>query len=173
MDDFEASVRDLRSFMKIVRRELPGYRWVAVPERQERGAWHWHLAVKGFQNVRFLRSAWLRVVGDGNIDVKGPGKRLRVGKLRLAYYLVKYISKKAEDINMGLHRYFGTREKGDVEVEKIEVDRLGSAMQWISEILSVKGQAVRQSLDSAFGGWGATWSEGNTRLIRMVLWSTD
>ena len=168
MIDFGVAVKDLRSYMKIIRVAMPGFRWVAVPERQARGAWHWHIAVKGFQNVRFLREAWRRVVGDGNIDVKGPGRKLRIGKLRLAYYLVKYISKSADNVSAGTHRYYGTRERGDVTVEKIELDRVGSAMKWITEILEVQGQIVRQSIESAFGGWGATWQKIG-RMERMIV----
>jgi len=167
--DFDQAVRDLRAFMKIVRREIPGYRWVAVPERQERGAWHWHIAVKGFQNVRFLREAWKRVVGDGNIDVKGPGRKVRVGKLKLAYYLVKYISKKSDDVKMGLHRYFGTRERGDVDILKIGVDRVSNSMIWIREILENEGLRLRQIYETAFGGWGATWESAKLEKRMMNL----
>jgi hypothetical protein len=71
---------DLRQFLKLVRERYPEYPYVAVWERQKRGAIHWHLGVPGFQDVRFLRSCWLQVVGEGygNIDVRGPrGDKLR------------------------------------------------------------------------------------------------
>lgn len=164
IEDFRVSVSNLRRFIRLVRKKYPGYRWVAVPEIQEKRAertgfevWHWHLAVKGFQDVRYLREVWRSVVGEGNIDVRGPSGKSRCGKLNLAYYLVKYISKKVEAVNSGLHRYFGTRDVGDVDIVKIIVDRPSTCLVWISEVLAQQGQAVRQTVDTAFGGWGATW----------------
>ena len=157
LDDFRVSVGHLRRFIRLVKKRYPSYRWVAVAERQKRGAWHWHLAVSGFQDVRFLREVWKSVVVEGNIDVRGPKGKARCGKLNLSYYLVKYISKEIDDVKAGIHRYFGAREKGEVDIVKISVDRPASVMSWVSEILLAGGQVVRQKLDSAFGGWGATW----------------
>lgn len=37
---------------------LGGFQYVAVAERQQRGAWHLHVAVRGRQNYRVLRSIW-------------------------------------------------------------------------------------------------------------------
>lgn len=65
---------DLTRFLRLVRNALPDdYKYVAVFERQKRGAGDWHLAVAGWQQVRLLRELWRQVVGDGNIDVRSWG----------------------------------------------------------------------------------------------------
>lgn len=108
------TMHHLDLLIKRVRRIIPGFQYVAVLERQKRGAWHAHLAVERIQShymhkgalVRsydLLRAIWRGVVGDlgGNIDVS-RNKRSRRSSSRVAAYLSKYIGK-------GL----GTVEEGD------------------------------------------------------------
>lgn len=106
MTEVGRAEKDLRLFLKLVRERYPEFPYVAVWERQKRGAIHWHLGVVEFQDVRFLRSCWLEVVGEGNgnIDVRGP----RGGKsscVSLARYIAKYILKGQEERRRGQHRY--------------------------------------------------------------------
>lgn len=114
-DDYDVAVAMLRAFLRVVRRTIPGYACLAVPERQERGAWHWHLAVRGWQNLYLLRHAWGAVCehylyGGGNVDVKAPksGGHGQWANHRLSGYLCKYIGKEMEADREGLkgrHRY--------------------------------------------------------------------
>ena len=104
--DYKQASQDLRRFIRAVRTHLPGWIFVAVPEKQKRGAWHWHLAVVGRQDVVLLRAIWLRVVGEGNIDVKPP-KRGVNRRLSIVKYLGKYLAKGFEEGHRELngHRY--------------------------------------------------------------------
>ena len=104
--DFKQSCKDLSRFIRAVRTHLPGWVFVAVPEKQKRGAWHWHLAVVGRQDVVLLRKLWLRVVGEGNIDVEPP-KRGVNRRLAIVKYLGKYLAKGFEEGHRELngHRY--------------------------------------------------------------------
>ena len=104
---FRANVQDHRAarkvweyFVKIVRARYPSWKYAAVMELQERGAIHFHAGVCGYQDVKYLRTAWLRAAGDfgGNIHVKaeqrrwgGEGATWR--KHKLAGYLGKYLGK--------------------------------------------------------------------------------
>lgn len=45
--DFERACRYLRKFVRIVKARKTDWTYIAVAERQQRGAWHWHLAVRG------------------------------------------------------------------------------------------------------------------------------
>ena len=114
---------DLRQFLKLVRERYSEYPYVAVWERQKRGAIHWHLGVPGFQDVRLLRMCWLQVVGEGNgnIDVRGP-RGNKISCASLARYIAKYILKGEEERRRGQHRY---RCSIGVVVPK-EVYRLGA-----------------------------------------------
>lgn len=93
VEDFAQSSADLAKFERKVRATYPAFQFVAVPERQKRGAWHWHLAVRGWQDVAFLRSTWQSIVGEGNIDVEPPRHGSGNPRLALCQYLSKYLSK--------------------------------------------------------------------------------
>ncbi len=90
--DFQQASGDLSRFVRLLKPHFPGFHYVAVPEKQERGAWHWHLAVKGRQDVDKLRQTWRQVVGEGNIDVQKP-KGGQNQRLSLVKYLSKYLAK--------------------------------------------------------------------------------
>lgn len=82
--------------------------YVTVLECQKRGAIHPHLAVKGVQDIRFLRRCWYKIVGhaEGQVNVKGP--RPGTSPVKLARYLSKYISKDLDALPRQFeeHRYF-------------------------------------------------------------------
>ncbi|TDY52721.1 hypothetical protein BX592_1043 [Paraburkholderia rhizosphaerae] len=77
-ENMQDKTRLKRDFDSLRRRlgALGGFQYVAVAERQQRGAWHLHVAVKGRQIYRVLRSIWHSVVGvdNGNIHVRNPFK---------------------------------------------------------------------------------------------------
>lgn len=82
--------------------------YVAVLECQKRGAIHPHLAVRGFQDIRFLRRCWYKIVGkaQGQVNVRGP--RPGTSPVKLVRYLSKYISKDidSQPREFEEHRYF-------------------------------------------------------------------
>ncbi|WP_430733054.1 rolling circle replication-associated protein [Burkholderia stagnalis] len=59
-ENMQDKARLKRDFDALRRRlaKLSTFLYVATPERQKRGAWHLHVAVKGRQNYRVLRSIW-------------------------------------------------------------------------------------------------------------------
>lgn len=104
--DFRQSCNDLTRFIRAVRTNLPGWVFIAVPEKQQRGAWHWHLAVVGRQDVDLLRICWRGVIGEGNIDVQKPKRGLN-RRLSIVNYLGKYLAKGFAEGHRELngHRY--------------------------------------------------------------------
>ncbi|AJY43886.1 hypothetical protein I6G56_19740 [Burkholderia humptydooensis] len=101
-----------RDFDKLRRRlgALGSFQYVAVAERQKRGAWHLHVAVKGRQNYRVLRSIWQSIVGIGNgqINVRNPFKEKGL-RHKLASYLAKYIAKDFAQHALNEKRYWTSR----------------------------------------------------------------
>lgn len=89
---------DFEEFIRRVHSRIPDWKYVAVIEKQDRGALHFHLGVKGFQDIELLRSLWRSVVGEGNIDVqyKKSSKGCKWKRSKLASYLTKYIGKEME-----------------------------------------------------------------------------
>ena len=102
--DLDACWKDFTKFVRVVRKAFPQWKYVCVAEFQKRGAVHFHIALRGFQDVVFLRRVWREIVGDGNIDVR----HFKAGKKRpaaIAGYIAKYIAKDGETFRPGRYRY--------------------------------------------------------------------
>lgn len=124
LTDYNSSLAALQRFTRKVKAHISGWDYVAVPERQSRGAWHFHVAVRGYQNVDLLRKLWRECTpdGEGNIHVRAPGGRKNGtwARTSLIAYLSKYISKTLGDREAelrGRHRY--TTSEG-IEWEETE-----------------------------------------------------
>lgn len=104
MQDRATVAKHWKAFLRRIRR-VQGFEYVATLERQKRGAWHIHVAIRGRQNYRLLRSVWLSVVGagNGNIDVRNPWRE-RALRHRLAAYMSKYIGKGFDASSSGVRR---------------------------------------------------------------------
>lgn len=102
-----------------IKRILPDFSYVAVLERQKRGALHLHVAthrlpasftVRGvkLKSWNVLRSIWRSVVGDlgGNFDESKRQRCSRAGSFRIARYITKYIAKDFEDGELDRKRYW-------------------------------------------------------------------
>lgn len=110
------------------------YPYVAVPELQDRGAYHMHIAVTGKQDIKLLRACWYVALGGsvsdsgenalGQIDVQFRKKRWgntseTFQNLLLVRYLTKYIDKDFDKTSeLGLHRYFKARDIPQPVVQK-------------------------------------------------------
>lgn len=124
---FRENVTDLREarevfrrFVSRVREAIPGWQYVAVPERQERGAVHFHCAVKGYQRVELLRALWLAVARSrgGNIDVTKPRGGGRAYRWSVASYIAKYIGKSFEWIPKGSRRFTASEDRARPVVQR-------------------------------------------------------
>lgn len=94
------------------------FHYVATVERQERGAFHIHVAVRGRQMYQLVRSIWQSIVGltddgkqAGQINVRDPHKFGfgKNGAHRLAGYISKYISKDSDIHDFNAKRYWSSR----------------------------------------------------------------
>lgn len=160
--DYRQASADLGRFARRVRARLPFWIYIAVPERQARGAWHWHLAVVGRQDVELLRAAWRDVVGDGNIDVQQPKSRSTNRRLALVRYLGKYLAKGFEegDRELNGHRYRASLGI-DVPSRTIELppECRGNVSAYALEQLRIQAGAVGfvWTDESALMGWACSW----------------
>lgn len=103
-----------KSFIRMVRKIMPDFQYVAVPEYQKRGAVHFHLAIKGYRDVRILRHLWKKAIkGEGNIHITPPRKGKHEWRYTsLARYMSKYLSKQIDTENMFKRRYSSSQEIG-------------------------------------------------------------
>jgi hypothetical protein len=110
MQDRDRCYRDTVRFIAKARdaRLIPQY--VAVPELQKRGAWHVHIAIRGYMPVLALRRMWREVVGqdNGNIDISYR-HRGESNPWRIAGYLSKYIGKAVAQAKPGERTYWASQ----------------------------------------------------------------
>lgn len=145
MDDLDQLRADWDRFRRLVKKGLPAcgkwgahkgipeWRFVAIRERQDNGAYHLHVAVVGRQDINFIRRCWYVAIGGnqddqgeatkGNIDVRGPSKRWgsRTAQWRcdkLAGYMTKYLHKTFDEAGepKGAKRYWAGRSNEKPEV---------------------------------------------------------
>lgn len=123
MQDIDRLKIDFDHFRRLVQARYPDWKYVAIREKQERGAYHLHIALKGFQNINFLRTCWHTVLGClgktgqhalGNIDVtrpKGQSKSTyyQWRQDRLAAYMTKYLHKEFDTLEHHSKRYWASR----------------------------------------------------------------
>lgn len=115
--------KHLTAFVRRVRAVLPDFRYVAVSERQTRGAIHWHIATHGLpasfivkgnkvKSWNLMRAIWRSVVGEwgGNFDEskgvrkwKREGRAVRAGAI--GRYISKYLAKGFGDTDLNAHRF--------------------------------------------------------------------
>jgi hypothetical protein len=159
--EFERACEDLSKFVRIVRRLKPEWTYIAVAERQARGAWHWHLAVRGRQDVGLLRASWHRVVGDGNIDVAAARAGRQAAPLALVRYLGKYLAKgfiESRDLNARRFRA-SLRIQVPTESLKLPPEFRGKAVAFaIQELYRTAGSVgfVWEANDKS-AGWACSW----------------
>ncbi len=108
VQDRTRTLEDWERFNRTLKRAGASLQYVTVLEYQKRGAIHFHIAVRGFQDVRLLRRCWYRIVGNGQGQVNVRGPRPGSSPVKLARYLSKYISKDLDALprEAGEHRYF-------------------------------------------------------------------
>ena len=160
--DFEQAASDLTRFVRLVKGKMPTWPYVAVPERQKRGAWHWHMAVKGRQDVVLLRSLWLQVVGEGNIDVNPPKGKGDQRQLALVTYLGKYLAKGFADDDRTLNgRRFRASLGIEVPMEYLTVpeehrgDVAGYALNRL--VVATGSIGFVWIADDKVAGWACSW----------------
>jgi hypothetical protein len=121
--DRDLCVRHLAQFRRAVSGMLGEWRYIAVLEQQERGAWHIHLATHALarrieaNGVRWkswdlMRSVWRRITGElgGNFDEARSNKRWSRDRVArspgsIARYLAKYVAKDVEAAPLNRKRF--------------------------------------------------------------------
>jgi len=162
--DLAVCKRDLKEWVRRVRRVIPDFRAVAAFERQSRGAWHVHLAtirlpaaLQNRQGVRvksfpLLLSIWRSVTGDkgGSFNAKSRKRNSQRSPGRIASYLSKYIMKAFVDGEKWVNRW--TRF-GDCEMpQSIDLGITTNLTQAIVDFYGLAGDSA-QVVNAAVSRW--------------------
>lgn len=125
--DRDLVLKLLDRFRRRVEKLLPGWKYLAVLERQERGAWHVHLATHALPRMLavsehggkpalakswdVMRAVWRTVLANdglhGNFDEakrKGNGRGVK-GAGKIARYIAKYVAKDMQENQLNRKRY--------------------------------------------------------------------
>lgn len=131
--DLALCKKHLKEFVRRVRRVIPDFLAVAAFERQQRGAWHVHMACKriatvlpGSGGVRMksydlLRAIWRSVTKEhgGNVDVSRRKATSQRSPARLANYISKYITKAFAEGDKHTNRWTSFGEFGEPVVTQL------------------------------------------------------
>ncbi|HSD40092.1 MAG TPA: hypothetical protein VLC92_21510 [Rhodocyclaceae bacterium] len=133
MQDRELVREHFTKFLRLLRKAVGEWVYVAVLEIQDRGAYHIHCAVRGWQQISVIRRCWYKAIGGqgdergdktpGQVDVTSP-RGARRGAMqwqteKLAGYITKYLSKTFDEGTAEKRRFWAAKE-----LEKPEVSRI-------------------------------------------------
>lgn len=154
MEDFGRACQDLRNFIRRVNYRLDRKcDYIAVPERQKRGAWHWHILIDVYMDWK----EWERIWGHGFIWVR------KVRNLTHAIrYVVKYVAKTFEEggVRVGQHRYLCSKGLNAWSVEYVAVEEeLATWFYFRQENEGYKLMAVVSNSEKGFVWWEAVNEE--------------
>lgn len=141
VEDRARVAKDWKEFVRLYRVRYPEWKYLAVLEKQERGALHIHVAVPGKQDIRWLLRCWLLAIGQlpaevsawlldgvklaekslGAVNLEPPKKRWgskgNWSREKLACYLTKYIGKEFEEADKNAKKYWASRNIDKPKVE--------------------------------------------------------
>jgi hypothetical protein len=167
MTDREKALKHWKAFCRRLNK-VNAFHYVAVIEEQERGALHFHVAVRGRQNYHLLRSIWQSILGTnekgqqmGQVNVRDP-HRFGFGKNgahKLAAYIAKYCGKDMDCRDIDQKRYF--RSRGIVLPEVISW-RLAS-----TDMLSAVQVAFTVALEHGLDGV-QTWCNNSLGVVWLA-----
>lgn len=177
--DVQAAWSVWEDFIRLVHKRFPSFEYVVVPERQQRGAIHFHAGVVGWWDglkLTYVRQCWMRAVGafGGNAHVKWKHAALSSGQRNsgVASYLSKYINKAVGGNavrQLNEHRFRCSLGIIVTRVDRLcearTLDEAGAALvALMSEYGDPARYLYRSSLDSAVPvhWWACNW--GRDRL---------
>lgn len=163
--DWDLAWSCFKSFTRRVNRKLVGFSYVAVPERQKRGSWHFHLAIKGWQDAKMLRALWRKSTPDkqGNIDITRPRTGGAWKRENLVRYLTKYLTKAHKETALFNKKKFSSSRRILVPtffytLHNLTVDE---AIDVIADEVGILGGAVTGAWwglnDTGLQGWLSSW----------------
>ena len=178
-EDFARFLRLVRTGFKVKHadgsktqyRAIPDWQYVAVLEKQERGSFHIHCGVKGFQYIKTLRAAWYKAIGGngdergedtpGSVNVTAPAKRwgssIREWKTeKLAGYLTKYLQKTFDESATEKKRYWHAKDLKAPEIQRMWVGGT-NIVQAIKSVVSTL--ELSHGLQPGFDMWLSTQND--------------
>ena len=174
---------DLKEFNRRMLRLIPGFRFVAAFERQERGACHVHLATERFpaelparngvkvKSFNVIRAVWRSVTKDreGNIDVQAAKRNSQRTPARIASYIAGYIIKAFQDGELESNRW---TKYGDFDVPPgVDLGMFPSAQAMMlgAFALLFDGHRIDVMRFARWQDWFVLYAESPQRICHSLL----
>ena len=123
MTEFVTLKAHMKAFNRKMSKLVPGWLYVAAFERQDRGAWHVHMAVRRLpsellasngvkvKSFNVVRAVWRSVTGEmgGNIDVQARKRNSERAPSKIAAYISKYMLKAFAEGEPWSNRYSASK----------------------------------------------------------------
>lgn len=192
VEDRAKVAADWKEFVRLFRVRYPSWAYLAVLEKQDRGALHIHVAVTGKQDIRWLLRCWLLAIGQpledvsqwlvggvklgersmGAVNVEPPKKRWggmsrQWKRDKLAGYLTKYIGKEFEEADKHAKKYWHSRN-----MEKPQIERFWLKAKTYAEAVIEAHDLVYYTGATSVSMWGdclagVVWITGETERGRI------
>lgn len=154
---------DMKEFNRRMTKLIPGWSYLAALERQQRGAWHAHIAIHRLppelpskagvkvKSFNVVRAVWRSVVGErgGNIDVQARKRNSQRAPSRIAAYLSKYMVKAFEDGEPWTNRYSASKGAKVPAAERIRL--VGYSLSEVAQLVFDDLPAESASAQVAWG----------------------
>jgi len=174
---------DVKEFNRRMLRVLPEFRFVALFEKQTRGAYHVHMATAGIpasfikknanglpvkiKSFDLIRTIWRSVTKErqGNIDIARRKRHSMSSAAAIASYISKYITKSFSEGEKGSNRFAAY---GDFTMPPvINLGRVSSALEVVEVCYSLLGdRVIFNQYYSPFGDWFFLHAEPGHRVTR-------
>ena len=187
VEDRAQVASDWKEAVRLFRVRYPDWQYLAVLEKQDRGAYHIHVAVTGRQDIRWLLRCWLLAIGQppsdvsawlvggaklgeksmGAVNVQGPVRRWggtakKWKRNKLAGYLTKYIGKEFEEGDKNAKKYWHSRNIIRPRIERfwLRADTFAGAVSEAHDLIYYTGVTdLNMWADEAAG---VIWITGET-----------
>lgn len=181
-----------KEFVRLFRVRYPSWAYLAVLEKQERGALHIHVAVQGKQDIRWLLRCWLIAIGQpsedvsawlvggvklgekslGAVNVEAPKRRWggtakKWKRDKLAGYLTKYIGKEFEEAEKNAKKYWHSKN-----IVRPEVTRFWLRAKTFEEAVVEAHDLIYYTGATSLSMWGSfedgvIWITGETERSKI------
>ena len=173
IEDRSRFLKYIDKFRRRVLRQWKDFRSVVVLEKQQRGAYHAHMALKGYYNINLLRYFWREALcgngkasgedSPGNVQITSPRKGYW-NRSKISRYLSKYMSKESLDLPAGTKRYVSW---GKIEKPKKYVFYIAPTMDPFYLIKKITEEMIGKRLKRFFeppigGGLEVYWYSSYT-----------
>lgn len=173
MCDRDLAYEHFGKFSKLCTKEFGTFEYVAVTEKQKRGAIHFHVAINKYYPISKLSSLWNQAIGEkrkdgktnGGVHIKKkaahiqPNSYSKIVITGLARYMSKYMAKDIEGQEVGKKRYSSSRGIPKPIIKTYFIPLGSNTFRLVGDIvMQVTGELVGKPLEFGSVIWWSSYT---------------